>query len=220
MPVRIARTLFAVNVGVGAWVGSIQLCRIAIRSVAVGERKINVAVLVIHCAIFRTVHRRCTNRVSRQSRIHQNIGLVRKGVLGIRRNFRICQRQFKPLTAAISFKLRHEQLAFIQIFVTDGHATAHILRIPDCGAHKLIDVLIAGVTTHVKRQRLSGFRDSANCGFVREATERNTFCCHRITRDRINFNNKAKGVGFVSKILCRRSTARRYVPTREAIVRV
>ena len=111
MAIRIAGTLFAIHIHIGAWVGSIDLDRCAVAGVVVGQCKVNFTVAVVDSAPLWTIHLGGTQRIGCMARIDQHVGLVGEAVSAVVGDARVCDGHLNPLAFAIRIELRHIQLA-------------------------------------------------------------------------------------------------------------
>ena len=119
---------------------------------------------------------------------------------------------------ACGIKARCVKFALTQVLVAGHQTTAHIARIPNCGGNKFVDVLVAGVTAHVKGQGLARLGQAANGGFVGKTAHGHAFGRRGIGGQRIDFDVVTKGVGFVAEVTLGIGACGRQIPAGKTVV--
>ena len=218
MTVGVAGQFFAVQVHVGTRVGRVHFGGRAVGGAVVGQRKIDFAIAVVDCAPLWAVHLGGPHRVCSMAGVDQHIGLVGKLIGRVLGNARVSDVQLQPFTLAARVKTCGVQLAFAQVFVTHQHAAAHVTRIPHGSGHKLVDVLIARVTAHVKGQRFARLGRAAHSGFVGKTAHRRALGRRGVGGQWVDLDDKTKGIGFVAEIFFGVRTQGSQVPTGKAVV--
>ena len=181
--------------GVGSIGAGQRTCRV------VGQRQVHVTVLGVDGGPLGAVHFGGACGVGSVAGVDENVGLVGEGVLGVAgRNVVQAELEFHPHTRAVGLELGHIQLAVVHVFVASGQATGGISSIPDLGGHKLVEVLVLCVVTHVPDQWFAHHHRAQAGAFVAEAAQCRTLLGRGGGAERIDLDHPAVGVGGIAVI--------------------
>ena len=216
--IGIARALLAIHIGVGPRVGRIHTARGAVGFRVVGQGDIDLAVFRVHGCPFRSVHLGRAYCVCGMAGVEVDLALVVELEAAVVGDARVPDRQLNPLATAIGIEAGHVELALVEVFVTGYDPAADVLRIPDGGGDEFIDVFVAGIATHIERQRLPRLGQAAGGTFVGQAPHADALGRRGCGVEWIDLDVIAKGIGLVAEIALGIGPHCGQVPARKTVI--